>query len=124
MKTINLCVVLFLSGLQGASAQASFSVVVPRGSWPYSTYQSLVKMGAAPAVIKHSESAGAPTLTRYEFAVAIDRAQTDFKVRNLNHQRNSTIRRLLSRLVKEFGPEIRKLDSVKPRKKVALLSFG
>jgi hypothetical protein len=105
-----LCMATWLLRPVCVQGQSKAFSSVPYGSWPYTTYNRLVKLGYAQPIMKHEEFSSHPTLTRYEFAVATDRLVHGLSDKRQHITNRATISPLVDKLAKEFRPEINLLD--------------
>ena len=109
--TLFVCLATWLLVPRSISAQAKPFTSVPLNSWTYTTYNRLVKIGFAKPVNMHTELSGQHTFTRYEFAVLTEGLSHRLAVKTNHIKHRTTVVSLVSKLAKEFRPEIETLKS-------------
>jgi len=95
-----------------AAAHSRMFDVVPAGSWVYrglyGAQSAMPKRRGLPGYPKGFGSASLvkPVLTRYEFAVAVKRVRDELASPHKQFRHEASVRRLIARLSREFGPEL------------------
>ena len=98
---------VFICTIFPASAQKTAFADVPKSHWAYAAYSRLVK----------AKLAGYPShmsqrnlrLTRYEFAVMIQRLQVEVKSPTKLTEEQRKLLPIIKRMAREFAPEIKEL---------------